>query len=500
MGRRLPIFYNALMLTGVNLLLRLVSTSFQVFLSGRIGAGGIGLLQLVMSVASMSMTAGMAGVRTASMYLTAEELGKNRPRNVTWMLSGCILYSLICSVGVGALVYSFAPRIADAWIGNMRTVGAIRLFAAFLPISCLSGVMIGYFTAAGRIGILAAVEVAEQLCSMAVTAGALIFWAGNDAGRSCQSVVAGSCIGSCLTLTSLVVLRLLERPQTGPRIPVARRLTAIALPLAVADDLKMGITTTENLMVPKRLALYSGGSNALAQFGMVCGMVFPVLMFPAAILYGLNDLLIPEMARCNACGSRTRIRYLVRRSLRLALFYGVACGGILYLAAQPLCRLLYQNSEAGKYLRWFALLAPMLYCDAVVDAMNKGLGQQNICVRFNIFTSILDVVGLYILLPILGIRGYFISFVISHAVNAILSLGLLLKITDLHIPFTVPLLAGIAMLGALWGASFLPNAALQGLAFILLCFSALYLSGVLYREDLSWLADLISRGKKREKT
>ena len=39
--KKLPIFYNALMLTGVNLLLRLVSTSFQVFISGRIGPSGV---------------------------------------------------------------------------------------------------------------------------------------------------------------------------------------------------------------------------------------------------------------------------------------------------------------------------------------------------------------------------------------------------------------------------------------------------------------------------
>ena len=70
------------MLTGVNLLLRMVSTSFQVFLSGRIGAAGIGLLQLVLSVGSLAMTAGIAGIRTATMYLTAEELGKRRPGNV----------------------------------------------------------------------------------------------------------------------------------------------------------------------------------------------------------------------------------------------------------------------------------------------------------------------------------------------------------------------------------------------------------------------------------
>lgn len=498
--KKLPIFYNALMLTGVNLLLRLVSTSFQVFISGRIGAGGVGLLQLVLSVASMAMTAGVAGVRTATMYLTAEELGKKRPQNVTWVLSACVLYSLVFSLSVGVLVYTLAPQIAALWIGDSRTVGAIRLFGAFLPVSCLSGVMIGYFTAANRIATLAAVEVAEQLCSMALTAGALVFWAGKDIGRACQAVVLGSCVGSCLTLSSLVILRLREQAKTGPRIAVARRLTTIALPLALADDLKVGITTTENLMVPKRLALHSGKAGALAQFGTVCGMVFPVLMFPAAILYGLADLLIPEMARCSASGSQIRIRYLARRSLRLALFYGVACGGVMFLLADPLGILLYKSGEAGEYLRWFSLLAPMLYCDAVIDAMNKGLGKQHICVRINILTSVMDLVGLYFLLPVLGMKGYFISFLVSHAVNVLLSLGLLLKSTGLRIATSIPIFTVVAMMGGVWCAGFVPLSAIKAVAFLIISFSTLYLFGVLYPEDLHWLWSLMGFGKKKEKS
>ena len=498
MGRSRPIFYNALMLTGVNLLLRLVSTSFQVFISGRIGASGVGLLQLVLSVASLSMTAGVAGVRTATMYLTAEELGKKRRENVTWILSGCVRYSLLISTAIGLGVYGFAPLIATVWIGNSCTVGAVRLFAAFLPVSCLSGVMIGYFTAANRIGMLAAVEVAEQLVSMGVITASLLLWAGKDTGRCCQSVVLGSCVGSCVTLSSLVVLRLLERPEMGKRIPVANRLMAVAVPLAVADDLKMGITTTENLMVPKRLALYTGAGDALAQFGTVCGMVFPVLMFPAAILHGLSDLLIPEMARCNSAGSEKRIRYLTRRSLRLALFYGIACGGILFLAADPLCKQLYRSEEAGEYLRWFALLAPMLYCDAVIDAMNKGLGQQTFCVRINILTSIMDVVGLYFLLPVWGMKGYFVSFVISHGVNAALSLGLLLKITKLRISPHVPWLAVGSMAGAIMAADLLTHPAAKTAVFLLMAVSSLYLTGVLYGEDVRWLISLSGLQKKRK--
>ena len=487
--KKLPIFYNALLLTGVNLLLRLVSTSFQVFLSGRIGAAGIGLLQLVLSVASMTMTAGMAGIRTATMYLTAEELGKGRPQNVTWVLSACFGYSLLFSGAIGTLVYGFAPWIAQTWIGDIRTLGAIRLFASFLPVSCFVGVMVGYFTAAGRISALAAVEVVEQLCAMAVTTLTLLLWAGQDRGRACQAVVLGSCAGSLLTLLCLVLLRLGERPKTGPPIPVARRLTRAAVPLAVADDVKVGINTVENLMVPRRLALYT--SDALAQFGLVNGMVFPVLMFPAALVYGLADLLIPELARCSAAGSHRRIRYLTRRSLRAVLLYGVACGGIFCLMGEGLCLRLYQNPDAGKWLAIYGILAPMLYADAIIDAMNKGLGLQQTCVRFNIFTAVLDVVGLYILLPRFGMWGYFLSFFISHAINFGLSLWLLLRTTRLRIRLVIPVTILLAMAASLFFAESIPISALKPAIFFLLAGVFLWFGGIVGTEDLRWLTGMI---------
>lgn len=497
MGRKLPIFYNALMLTGVNLLLRLVSTSFQVFLSGRIGAAGVGLLQLVLSVASMTMTAGMAGIRTASMYLTAEELGRGKKQNVTWVLSGCIGYSFCFSMAVGALVYGFAPQIAAGWIGDARTVTAIRLFASFLPVSCFVGVMVGYFTAAGRIATLSAVEVAEQLCAMLITTMALLFWAGEDSARACQSVVLGSCVGSLLTLICLVVLRLRERVTAEPKIPVAGRLVQTALPLAVADDLKVGINTVENLMVPKRLRLYT--DDALAQFGMVGGMVFPVIMFPAAILYGLADLLIPEMARCNAAGSQIRIRYLIRRSLRMAMVYGILCGGILYLLADDLCLGLYGVNDAADFMRHYALLVPMLYCDAIIDAINKGLGRQTICVKINIFTAVMDVVGLYLLLPRWGMEGYFVSFFLSHAVNAALSLGLLLKGSAMRLRLYLPMGAVAAMLSGILLGKILPLWPLKALCYLLTALLLLCLQGILRRSDGIWLQNLIKPQKFSEK-
>ena len=495
MSKKLPIFYNALLLTGVNLLLRLVSTGFQVYLSGKIGAAGIGLLQLVLSVGGMALTAGMAGIRTATMYLTAEELGKRRPENVRWVLSGCMKYSLSCSVAVAMILYVTAPLVATKWIGEPNVVGVVRLFSFFLPVNCLTGVMVGYFTAANRIGTLSAVEMAEQACSIGLTISLLHFWAGGNIVRACTGVVLGSGLSACFTLVCLIYLRHKEYAPVGTAVSVRKRLFDTAVPLALADDLKSGISTTENLMVPKRLALCQKIGNPLAAFGMVCGMVFPVLMFPMAILFGLAELLIPELARCAAAGSEKRIRYLAKRSLRLAMLYGCFFCGLLFLLGEDLCFWLYDNREAGKYLRRFSLLAPMLYCDAITDAMIKGLGQQTACVRYNIITSSMDVLFLYLLLPTYGMEGYFFSFLVTHLLNFGLSVRRLMKLTGKIIPTSIVLLTVIATVGAIIMSSFVNTPILRGGSYILLLSCILYLFQVIGREDLSWIKGLLRRNK-----
>lgn len=495
MHKKLPIFYSALLLTLVNLLLRFAGTGFQVYLSRRIGAAGVGLLQLVMSVGGLAMVAGMAGIRTAAMYLTAEELGRSHPENTRHVLSGCFLYSIVCSGIAAGILFYLAPRIAGNWIGDLRTLSSLKLLAACIPVTCLCGVMTGYFTAANRIGTLAAVEVAEQILSMAVTMAALTVWAGRDAGRACFCVILGSSAGAVLTLLCLIILRIREKSANTAPIPVCGRLLQAAVPLAMGDVLKSGINTTENLMVPKRLAKNSAVSDPLAEFGRVSGMVFPIVMFPACILFALAELLIPELARCNAANSKDRITYLVRRSLKIAMLYGFFFSGLIILLADPLCQKLYGHTEAARYLSLYGLLIPMLYCDAITDAMTKGLGQQKTCVRYNILSSAMDVALLFLLLPKYGMDGYFASFLMTHLINFILSLRRLLKISGESIPFYIPALTVSAAAAALWGASRMQGIAGRGLAYSALLGSLLYLFRVIGKEDFHWLRGLLKAKK-----
>jgi stage V sporulation protein B len=482
---------SALLLTLVNLLLRFAGTGFQVWLSGQIGAAGLGLLQLILSVNMLALTLGAAGGRTAAMYLTAGELGRGNRDNADRLLAGCFVYSILCSGAVGTGLFVFGPELAAGWIGTTDALISLRTWAAFLPVICLTGVMTGYFTAAGRIGTLAAVEVGEQCVSIAVTAAALSFIRPADRAEACRAVVLGSCFGSVVTLISLMVLYIPKAGNGSSQIRVLRPVLRTAVPLAVTDDLRAGVSAVENLMVPRRLMLYGGISDPLAAFGRVSGMVFPVLMFPTAILGSLAEVLIPELARCAAIGSNGRIQYLIRRNLRITAIYGLMCGGILFLTAVPLCSALYPGQEAGILLRRFALLAPMLYCDLISDAMLKGLGAQTACARYSIISNILDIGLMYFLLPELGLDGYFLSFTLTHALNFGLGLRRLLKIGNVKLKLRFPLLtASSALFGILGGSCFEGPVRRTG-AFLGLLFSLCMYTGILGKDDLRWLRGLI---------
>ncbi len=496
-----PIFYGTLLLTAANLLLQLVAMSFRVYLSGRIGAAGTGLLQLIFAVRDLSFTMGAAGIRTCAMYLSAEELGRGRPQRIGAVLSGCFHYALVCSAVVGGCMWYFAPWLSEVWIADPAVAPSLRLYALFLPLRCLQGVMTGYFTAAGRIGSLVKVGFCEQLCSIGLTFFLLDRWGGEDAGRACLCVAAGSCAATLFALVILLLLYRLCRREAGERTalcPPYGRILKVAAPIALADDLRSGLNAFENLLVPQRLALFAGTVNALADYGIVCGMVFPVLMFPSVILYSLADLLVPEFSRCAAGRSGRRVRYLAKQSLRVSLLFGLCAAGVLFAGADALGELLYESAEAGAYLRLYAPLVPLLYMDAVVDAICKGMGQQSANARYNVLTSFLDVTFLWVLLPRLGLGGYYFSFAITHLINFCLSLRRLIKVTEIRLELGMPLRAAVCAIGAGLMTRLLPEyegvmgAVFPAACYLLLLVLAWMVCCVVSWEDFRWLRGLVA--------
>ena len=427
MRRGRTLVRGTLMLAGSGLALRGLGIFFQTVLARRIGAEGMGLMGLIWTVGGFAGTLGSSGVRVAALQLTAQAFGRGDRECLDGALRGCLWYALLVSAAVGAGLILLAEPIAFFLLKEGRTAPALRILGLLLPFPVLCGVMRSCFTARGRVKQLVGVELLERLVSLGLTF-ALLHGAGERLEPVCAGVVAGS-YGGCVL--SFCLLWSLYRRENQVRGRVALGTAARqSLPLALNDYLRSGLGTVEQFLIPCGLEKSGSRHEALAAYGMISAMVFPVLWFPSEIILALSDLMVSELARILAQKNHRRLRQLVGKSLRYTVFYAAGTAAGLFVLAGWLGEVLFHSARAGYYIRLFCPMVLFLYLDAMVDGLQKGMGQQLHLVRYNSFTNVIDVLGLWLLLPPFGIVGYLFTYCLSHLVNFFLSLRRLLIVTE----------------------------------------------------------------------
>jgi stage V sporulation protein B len=422
---------NTALLTATSLLMRGVAMVFQVWLSKRIGAAGIGLFQLIMSVASLAATFAISGIRFAATRLISMELGAGSGRGARAAIKRCLVYAVCFGTAAGAVLYLGAPTIGYRWIGDARTVLSLRVLSLSLPCFAMTAVLSGYFTAVCRVAKSASAQIAEQVIRIAVIIVALTASAHMSLEMSCAVIVAGGVAGEIAAFVMLFVLYKFDQrriPNVGGTAEgVTRRMFGIALPLAVSAYARTALTTLQNLLVPRGFRKSGASSeNALADYGMITGMVFPIITFPQAFFSALSEMIVPELTDAEVRGDTTRIKMLMKRTLTYGLLFSTLVMVLLIGFSDFLGNAIYNSAQAGRYIRQLAWIVPVMYTDSVTDGMLRGLGLQVYSMGVNIADSAVSVVLVWFLLPRYGVAGYVFVVYFSEIFNFVLSIGRLI--------------------------------------------------------------------------
>lgn len=481
------ILKHTLLLTAAALLLRFFSMLFQAHLAGRIGADGLGAVQLVLSVSAFATTLGLAGMRVAASCLCAEAHGRQMQAQVQQTAAHCLCYTLAASGLTAAGLFIAAPVLSESVLHEPAAADTLRLLAGLIPVGCVNLVLGGYLTATGKVLQLTAVDAAERVLGLCISM-LLLQAVPQDVRGACFALLGGELLSSCAAGAALYRLYLRGwhgiQKQDCPNI--GHQVRRLAIPLALSDLLRAALRTLEQFLIPWGLSQAGAGRrSAMTAYGTVTGMVFPVLMLPSAFLYALVDLLIPELAANRAQHNKIRLASVTGQCLRAGLLFSAFTAGLLYTLAEPLTALLYQSAEAGRLLQVFSPIALILYMDALVDGMLKGLSEQAANVRYNTLTSALDAVLLFVLLPRFAMTGYIFTFTAAHLINFMLSLRRLLRVTGCRcspgvicavvlcaaagcalascLPETVSVQAGLFLRAAVFCGSFLLIVCLSGM-------------------------------------
>lgn len=429
---------NTALLTGSGLVMRFVGMLWQIWLVSHIGDAGIGLFQLVMSVGTLAATVAVSGSRYTATRLVSEELGLRQPRGAAQAMSVCLLYGLFFGLAAGLVLMLAAEPAGFLWLGDARTVRPLMLLALEMPLTGLDSVMHGYFTAVGRIWKSVAIAIAQQLVTIAITA---FFLSGMPAGNleyACFAITAGRLLGAACELIAMTVVYAADRRSHGivrlqkhAALPgMTNRMLTIALPLAAASYARSGLSTLQHLLVPVGLrASGLAAETALADYGVIQGMALPVVLFPSCVMVAAAELIVPKLTEKQVQQDAVGIQSVTARLMRLGFLFAAITTALFLALGDTLGLALYDSADAGRYIRLFALIVPVMYLDMLADGCLKGLGEMMFCMYINIADAGLSALMVWLLLPKWGVTAYITTICFTEIFNFALSLHRLRRVS-----------------------------------------------------------------------
>ena len=426
------------MLTATAFLMRLVGFSFSVYISKKVGTEALGVFGLIMSVYLFFTTFATSGINLSVTRIVVEETAFCKDTNTKVALRKCFSYSLFFGVSACILLMVLAKPITRYFVHDQVPFYLFYLIGLSLPFISLSSCLNGYFTALRKNGKNAICRIFEQILKMLSTAYCLSLFLPSGVSYACLSLVLGemiSEIGSCFF--AFVLYRLEIRKHTigqENHQNYFKKIASISLPVAITSYLRSGLSSLKQLLIPTYLEK-SGLSctDAISSYGMISGMVMPVLLFPEVIISSFSNLVVPEYAYFDTKKAYSRITSITQKIFRITFLFSFAVFGVFFFYAKEVSFAVYQNFELATYLKILSPLVIFMYLDGIVDNILKGLNQQINVMKCNILDLFTSIVFICSFLPIWGLYGYLVVIYISELLNFSISLYQLKKANSFRI-------------------------------------------------------------------
>ena len=433
--KREKIIIGTLILTVATTSVRFVGMFFRIYLANTLGAEGIGLYQLVLSFYFLAVTLATAGIRVAISKLISEQIAVGNYLNAKKVLHQSIAISIFTGFTAGLLLYYFADYIGVHILNDKRTVLALMYLAPSLPIMAISNCYKGYFYALGKVTQPSIIQMTEQFVRIFL----ILYLMDNFLPKGLEYACAAIAIG--MTAEEIFALFLVWFFYIFDKKPFSHKsskkadnmifkILGISIPLTATSNLNSILRTVENTLIPSRLLLYGlSAETSISLYGMIKGMVLPILFFPSSILTSLSSLLIPAVAGDNALANEKSVTKTLSQVIHFTAISGILVVAVFVAFPNEIALAVYNDSQVGLMIKLISYVCPFMYLNMVISSMLNALGEQVSSFIVNIIESTLKISIIYFFVPVYGFNAYLFALFITTILNTILYLIRLLQVS-----------------------------------------------------------------------
>lgn len=405
---------------------------FNIYISNQIGSEAVGVFSLVMAVYLFFITVATSGLNIAVTVIVSEKFALNKNQQAIKTIRTCIFFSLLLGIAAGGLILLFSNFITSKCLHNMVSSRPLFYIAIGLPFIAMSSCISSYFATIRKAYKNAISQIFEFTIKMFATIILLKINISNGVEAICISLILADVISEICSFTLIFILYIIDIKlkkledirSFGQRINILK----IAFPVAVTSYIRSGLSTLKQLIIPTQLEKSGiSCSRALSQYGMINGMVLPVIAFPTVFTDSYSMLLIPEFSTYVAQKNYKAINYIANKIFKITCAFTMCICSIFFIFSNDLGLAIYNNIEIGYYFKIFTPFIFFMYMDHIIDCILKGLNKQFGVMCCNILDLSITTCFIYFLLPVLGIKGYVLSIFFSEVLNFSISLFQLFK-------------------------------------------------------------------------
>ena len=381
----------ALILTLANAYTRALGFGLRLMTARLMGAEAMGVMELSTSGIMLAITPVTAGIPSAMSRLTAQP---DADRSAV-LRAGLSLVKRLSAMLI-PVVLLLSP--AMAWLlGDWRTLPSLLTSAPAVLLLGLCAVYSGWFCGLQDMRTPALNECAEQTvrCMLCV---ALLIWLGG------HSIALTAALPGLAEIAAGVAVWLLFR-RSAPRLShtrtdttLRRQVLRLSAPTTAARLCQTALRALNAVLLPTCLR-HSGLTQAAAtaQFGLLNGMVMPLLMLLGVVTGAICTVAAPAVSRQEHQAPR------LRRTMNQLLLSGAAIGlmaaAAVFFTADFVSQRLYGEPTLAPLMRLMSPAALLMSLQQVQFGLIAGLGLQKHTLRPTVAASVLTLLLTALLCP-----------------------------------------------------------------------------------------------------
>lgn len=423
------IYRTAAQVTVFSTIEKALSFFYRIVLSRIIGAEGLGIYQISLSVFAVFLTVASSGVPITVSRLMTKYNAEGNNKNKNAVVTAGVVSTLIFTVPAFLLLF-FGRNWFGFLFSDERCLNVFIILIPGLVITSIYSVMRGAFWGNKQFMPYSLIELAED--ALMVVLGCIFIMSATSATAGAESAAWAVLISYVFSFVVSVGWYLIKGGRFTNPLPQLRPVLSSSLPITAMRTSTSLLNSLVAVLLPVLLVNSYGytSAEAMAIYGIALGMAVPILFIPSSLIGSIAVVIAPELSENFYKNKTDRLRSDVEKSIRAGTFIATIIIPVLFVLGTDIGEFLYSDKMSGEIIRNCSfVLLPMCLSMITTTVLNSMNCEMKTLIYFFIGAAAM-LICIFALTPYLGVYSYMIGMSLSFVVTAFCNLRLLKKKCD----------------------------------------------------------------------